>query len=645
MRPDPGHVWALVVVLCVVVLGAADAVFLDLVKGYFSTGFNTHSVRDLPGLLTFFGAGALLDGFVVLGIWGLLTPFAARAPLSQLQRLALVASLCLALPLLASIAQFQLHQVLGDVLSIGLLLHLAGDSIRSAASEALAQAPPLGVLSAAAAITLLCILWLAGRAERAAPALGSASLPRPRTVWLAAVACGLLGAGALVTAQLGSVRIHFGLNWKASGKLMGQLLNEATDFDRDGYGAFSRPPGDGLTDAAPVGFEPVSPIPLEPIIGEENPPFLLIFLESFRADVVGLRVGGREVTPFLNRLAHEGGSSRHAYVHSPSTWRSRAQLFSGSLVPEPGEDTILDDFLDRGYRVGYFSGQDDAFADGRSFIGWDRAHAFYDARSDLERRSSRSSSPVSLQVSWKVLVPRVREFLEGYDAASPLFLYVNIVDTHFPYNRELDDILGVPPLRRSEIRRDNPQRVWEGYLNAAANVDRAAEQVFDAFRSAVGDARFGVLITADHGQAFYEDGFLGHGQSLDVTQTRVPLILWQIGGSWPEPIGLADVRGLLRRTFFRPGPREPFFEPDPERQVFQYGGLPERPKLLGLRGLRGAAIYDVGRQVIAHEDAAGEVSRRERRPGGPEFAELIWNWEAIRTRVSEEARRGQQILR
>ena len=40
---------------------------------------------------------------------------------------------------------------------------------------------------------------------------------------------------------------------------------------------------------------------------------------------------------------------------------------------------------------------------------------------------------------------------------------------------ELDDLLGIEPIPRSEIRPGRVKRVWETYLNAAANVDRAVE--------------------------------------------------------------------------------------------------------------------------------------------------------------------------
>src|SRR5262249_51793600 len=138
------------------------------------------------------------------------------------------------------------------------------------------------------------------------------------------------------------------------------------------------------------------------------------------------------------------------------------------------------------------------------------------------------------------------DYLAKVDASRPLFVYLNVVDTHYPYwHSELDPILGTPPLERSDIRAAHANQVFEAYANAAANVDRAVQTVFEAFRARIGGADLAVIVTADHGETFYEHGALGHGQSLDALETRVPFIVWGLGGDWREPIGASDVRELL----------------------------------------------------------------------------------------------------
>jgi arylsulfatase A-like enzyme len=330
------------------------------------------------------------------------------------------------------------------------------------------------------------------------------------------------------------------------------------------------------------------------------------------------------VTPFLDSLARESASSQRMFVHSPYTARSRAQLFGGSLDPRPGQRTWIDDFQDLGYRVAHFSGQDDSFADSEPLLGIERADVFYDARADTALRTSRSTNPASLQVSWKVLLRRVASFLaEPRD--EPLFLYVNIVDTHYPYHHaELDSLVPGTPVDRSGIRSRNREQVWRTYLNAVANVDLSARELVSAFRTAIEGAPHAIVVTGDHGQSFYEDGFLGHGHRLDRRQTQVPLIVHGLGGLWPEPLGAADLRGMLLRSLGQPGATRPEFRPDPERRLLQYMPNLERPERIAWRSADDAVVYDFAAGT-AHREDGTRVALDD-----PEVTALIRAWEALR---------------
>ncbi len=88
-----------------------------------------------------------------------------------------------------------------------------------------------------------------------------------------------------------------------------------------------------------------------------------------------------------------------------------------------------------------------SFSRSDELLGLDRVDDFYDARADMDFRVSRSTSAGGLQVSSKLLTRRVEEYLADFNSPDPLFLYVNIVYTHFPYTHdELDNLLGVSPL-------------------------------------------------------------------------------------------------------------------------------------------------------------------------------------------------------
>ena len=87
-----------------------------------------------------------------------------------------------------------------------------------------------------------------------------------------------------------------------------------------------------------------------------------------------------------------------AFSHNGFTYQSRFHLFSGSLAGVRGGRTLVDDFKGNGYRVGYFSGQDDSFGGPELAVGFDRADAFFDARSAPDRRYTQFSTPGSLAV-------------------------------------------------------------------------------------------------------------------------------------------------------------------------------------------------------------------------------------------------------
>jgi hypothetical protein len=637
----------------------AEGVLLALGTGYFTGGFNSVYVDGAIGVVLYLLGAALLDAALVLGIWSLALPVLKRACDTRLELWCAAGLLTLLVALFPAVARYNLHVTLGRLVSVSLLQVGSAGSAVNAASVAVDELPDYGRLAGAGA--LLACLALLVLARRVGRGLGVTRVrlepPPTRSLWLTwlTVACAALAVFA--ASALGAPSLHYGLAYKTSGSLAGGLARRLTDFDRDGYGLLSQPPdaapldasvhpyapdepGNGLDENGwagdhPPGFSAPSPQPRRGGPAAVTPHFLLVYLESFRADLLDRRLAGREITPFLNRLAAEGARSEHAFVHSPWTLPSRAQLFGGSLAPRPGEPTLVDDFKARGYTVAWFSGQDDAYGNSVALAGADRADVFYDARDDVQRRTSRSTAAVSLQVSWKTVLERVEAYLRDADPERPLFLYVNLVDTHFPYHHdELDDILGVAPLERRDIRRDRAERVRGAYANAAANVDRGIERLVRAWRARLAGRPQAILVTGDHGQSFYETGTLGHGQELLQAQTRVPFVLWGLGGVWPEPIAPSDVRGLLDRNLFLPRqgatPRASL-QPEAERRILQYLGELARPQQLGLRGIGGITRYDLRRATATRLDA--DERPLPGPPPGSEVRSLIWWWESLQRQL------------
>ena len=195
-------------------------------------------------------------------------------------------------------------------------------------------------------------------------------------------------------------------------------------------------PGNGIDEDGLAGDLPLASVvaetpPPPAAAWPQRPPVILFVLESVRAEAVGASYRGRRVTPVMDALAAEGLKVESAWSHAGSTVQSRYHILSGTLIPDRGDSTLLDDFKNHGYDVAYFSGQDDDF--GSMGLHYQRVDKFYDARQDITRRYSTSTTPGSLAVPLSVVDERIREYLAARQRKNPLFLYVNFHDTHYPY--------------------------------------------------------------------------------------------------------------------------------------------------------------------------------------------------------------------
>ncbi len=655
--------WAAVALACAVLVAAVELAFLELYFHFWSGRFpSTDFLPDGWAAASFAAGALLLNASMILGIWTSGAPLLQRLRLSPAQRFASALLLALGVPLVYDGVRWPLRTYLGDALDLELFLNLAGGHALELVRQAGAFVWPL---AAAVALALLGGVAVVIRLRSvAAPLRIFAPAPATRRLGLAFV-CGA-AASSLVVGSVcrGENPVCFGLERTTAGVSLVEVLARLTDMDFDGFGFATRPrdpapldpsiypyavdvPANGIDENGlagdhPAGNDWVEPTSEAPPSWSRRPHVLLVFLEGFREDALGAEIDGRPVTPALDALASQGLRSHHAYANSPFTARSRAQLLGGRLSPYPGQRTLVHDFLANGYRVAWFSGQNDAFGDSEPLLGCLEAEPFYDARQDVARAYTESRSKSSLGVSWKVVNERVLAFLRGVDPARPLFLYVNYYDTHYPYHHaELDDLFGVEPLPAREIRPSARERLWRTYLNTAGNVDRAIGELLAAWRAALGTDDYAVIVTSDHAEALFEEGYLGHGQSLRAEQSRVPLVVRGIGGEWPEPLGLSEVRGLVQRNLDRP-PSSARLAPDPGRGVLQYLSQIGKPRWLGLRRLDRAVVYGFG------TGRAEELGADERPLGRgldvePElWRALVWRWEAV---VAAEAAAGRLSAR
>ncbi|MFN3944182.1 MAG: sulfatase-like hydrolase/transferase [Allosphingosinicella sp.] len=509
------------------------------------------------------------------------------------------------------IAKYQALSYFSDAMSFQIVRNLGGGSLFQAALYVMSEAGLLLMVTAGAAGFYLAGLMLLRRRwpgrTVAAPPLGWRSL---------AAACLLLPFLLFAAMRVEDSRAalpRFNAPW-----LFTAILHQATDVDRDGWSWFSHPIDAHPFDPAryPYALDMSAPAPADaaalpsPVLTGAKPHVILIVLESARGDLIGKRVNGRPVAPVIEAIAHAGSSAPEAYSHVGFTTHSLQSLFSGMLAPADDSQSLFRDFAANGYRVGVLSAQPEDFGDTARISGMRRFASVYVDAADLKHeRAFGFTALASLAVEGKVLL---REFDRHWGSAEawsrPNFLYMNLQSAHFPYHMDgMDLILTDAPVARREIKPANREQVERTYWNALANNDRLVAALIERLK------RLGVLddtllvITSDHGESLFEDGFLGHGHMLNRVQTHIPFILSRPGIDLPRPIGLSDMRGIILSAAGAPPatPRGP-------RRVFQYLGTLERPGAIGFVEPGGAwTILNLGEDEVWTSAKGAWVRRSE----------------------------------
>ena len=537
------------------------AVELALVErkfGVFGGGFGTFQVIDTPGEFAAFALGLLVAHLTLM-----IAIFVVVRRLHRRDRPALIRYDFLAVAVgvftATLIAKFEVLAYFSDAISFQLIRNLGGGSLFDAFLFALND----GALLIGGAVVAVLGWWLVRRAIARRAQIDTTPGPRLRRPF------GLLVI-ALPFVVWGCDRLpdpRYALARTTAFALADDALEQLTDFDRDGYSLYSsqldRAPfdagrhplaldipnngidedglGGDLTDAVP---DPVTAPPR--LTAGRN--LVMVVLESTRADLIGKRVNGRLVAPNLTALAAAGSSFPQAYTHVGYTTASLKSLFSGQLDPRVGDPSLFTDLKRSGYRIAVFSGQPESFGEIAETVGMKRsADIFVDAETLKDERAFSFAAKGSLLIDESKLL---REFDRSLgDPAGwrrPTFVYFNFQSAHFPYNHPgLPDTLGIAPLPRDAITRANQPRVAQTYWNAVAYSDRKLGELIARLKTlGVWDNTL-LMVTGDHGEALFDDGYLGHGHVIDRQQTHIPLVLNVPGRATAAPLGLKDIRAIL----------------------------------------------------------------------------------------------------
>jgi arylsulfatase A-like enzyme len=357
---------------------------------------------------------------------------------------------------------------------------------------------------------------------------------------------------------------------------------------------------------AVVGLACSDPAGPAEVASGEAPNVVLITLESLRTDHVGAYGGvsatrpEQAITPVLDAFAREAVLYERAYSVTSWTLSSHASLFTG-LYPSAhqtrlplarlGDDyrTLAEELADEGYQTG-------------AVVSGPYLRAKHNLTQGFDYVDDSSASPFQPRAHSDITNPKIEAGLVNYlelerDPERPFLLFAYFWDPHF-------DFLPPAPYDQSFVSEDcepidvhdfdtsstvhpgiSPAQLayvvsqYDGEIRAT---DAALGRVFEILRGrGLWDDTL-VIITADHGEEFFEHGEKAHKKNLYEETLHVPLLVKYPTGtsSAPRPgtrdarlASLVDVMPTVLEVVGRavPAPmhgRSLLVETDPERPLF-----------------------------------------------------------------------------
>lgn len=380
----------------------------------------------------------------------------------------------------------------------------------------------------------------------------------------------------------------------------------------------------------------------------ERPSFIVLLVDTLRADYLGAYGFEAGLSPNLDRLAAESLLFENSFANAPWTKPSIATLFTslppavhgvtgmgkptwsgeGGLVevlPDEAE-TMAERFQAAGYRSAAFVAN--------PFIS--PRYGFSQGFEVFERKEKTHA-----------LLASARRWLEAQAKSreAPFFLYLHVMDVHGPYHAPRQDYEAV--LRQMEggvsrtLTEEEYARIpeylretawaaeeeryglksWRAKYGAGVHAfDRGIGPFLEELRTSGLLDRAYFVLTSDHGEELMEHGGWNHGNNLYDHQLHVPLLIRKplaedAGRRIASLVSLVDLMptlsalggietppGILGRDFstlLRGGS-------DAETTAVFAGAVNENPRIQGVRTLSHKLIWDEKRGELELYDVVSD---------------------------------------
>jgi hypothetical protein len=274
---------------------------------------------------------------------------------------------------------------------------------------------------------------------------------------------------------------------------------------------FAGPPADTSPEAVP---DPASP----------RPDVVLIVLDSLRYDAMV-----PQVMPRLSALARQGVVLRQHHAGARITHLGLFTLFYGRTAGlyrttlragVPPQACVS--LRAAGYQTNYVSGV--------GHFAWARMQAFlnepmFDRLRIVGLQDWPTSDRRALAVSKRLLTGDNRP-LTAEGARVPQYLGVFLASTHYPYvyPPEFETRTPVAPPDWNVLTADR-ERDRTGLINRYHNSVSFLDAAVGDFVDSLDRSNTVIIIVGDHGESFWDDGFLTHGTRWSDVQSHVPCVI------------------------------------------------------------------------------------------------------------------------
>ncbi|MBI3858301.1 MAG: sulfatase-like hydrolase/transferase [Planctomycetes bacterium] len=378
---------------------------------------------------------------------------------------------------------------------------------------------------------------------------------------------------------------------------------------------------------------------------------VVILIDSLRADQLRATGGGRDVMPALEALAEEGRAftdcvtpASHTDYACPAVFSSQHPLRARDVYRYPKDPPyprlmMYDVLKALGWRTALFSSQNEEWGQMMNYMQTGGLEVvFHSKTAGVSEDATRDRPAFSGALDDSVTIGESMKWIDSA-AGAPFFLYLNLQNSHLPYDvpadfprrfspRELDFKISVGwfPQEKAEI-------VKNVYADSLAYVDSQLERLFRRLKERGLWDRTLLVVSGDHGEAFYEHGSAAHANGVHEEVIRVPLVIRAPGLERSRDGRPAHLLDVTPGVFHLLGlPAHPAFqgedlfalEPRADRVRFVMSDTPWKTQLgviqSGFKLIRdgdtgGSVLYDLARDPGEKTDATEarpEIARRLR---------------------------------